>query len=228
MRSCLFLLISLVGLHACPVAAALPGEVEIAYELTRNGSPLADIVRRLQHASGSYQITENWKGRGLFALRGNIKLSSRGVVTPEGLRPLEFVDERSGRDTERATFDWTAKTATLQYQGPAKTVPLPAHPTDELASLFGFAFHGSRQKEVLLDVINGRGISDRVFRNEGRERLKTPAGEFDTVKLVRRKDDGDRAEIFLAADRHMLPVRVLIVSKDGTRLDQLAVKISDR
>src|SRR3954468_9249755 len=76
MRSCLFLLISFVALHACPAAAAPPADVEIAYELTRNGSPLADIVRRLQHASGSYQIMENWKGRGLFALRGNIKLSS--------------------------------------------------------------------------------------------------------------------------------------------------------
>jgi negative regulator of sigma E activity len=58
--------------------------------------------------------------------------------------------------------------------------------------------------------------------------VKTPAGEFDALKLVKRKvNPEDRStEIWLAADRHDLPVRILIVEKDGTRLDQVAVKIS--
>ena len=60
--------------------------------------------------------------------------------------------------------------------------------------------------------------------------MKTPAGEFDALKLVKQKDNPqDKAtEIWLAADRHYLPVRILVVDKDGTRLDQLAAKISPK
>jgi hypothetical protein len=155
-----------------------------------------------------------------------VKRLSRGEVRAEGLRPLEYSDERSGRDPERASFDWKAKTVTYQYKGPATTIPLPAHPTDDLASLFGFSFNPPREAQVLLDVINGRGVSDRIFKNEGHEKIATRAGEFNALKLVRRKEGSERAEIWLAADRDYLPVRILIVDKKGTRLDQVLTKIS--
>ena len=75
-----------------------------------------------------------------------------------------------------------------------------------------------------------RELSDRsyVYQAAGRERVKTPAGEFDALKLVKRRDNPqDRAtEIWLAADRNYIPVKVLIVDKDGTRIEQLAVRIA--
>jgi hypothetical protein len=222
MRNWFFLLIS-----CCAIAqAAPPSRLEIAYEMTRNGLALADIVHRFEHGAGTYQVTETWRGRGLFALRGHIRRSSRGAVTEQGLQPLEYSDERSGRDTERASFDWTAKTVTVQYQGDPKVLPFPLHPHDRLAFFYEFAFNPPRGVAVALDVIDGRGISDQLYSIEGGERLKTPAGEFDTVKLVRRKENNERAELWLAKDRDFLPVRLLIVGKDGTRLDQIAVRIS--
>jgi hypothetical protein len=60
----------------------------------------------------------------------------------------------------------------------------------------------------------------------GRERLRTPAGEFDTVKVARQSDERDSAELWLAADRAFIPVRLLVVEKDGTRYEQLATRIS--
>lgn len=222
LRSWSFLLISL----ATAAQAAPPARLEIAYELTRDGSPLASIVQTLEHGAGKYQLTEAWRGRGVFRLWGNIKRSSSGTVSADGLRPLQYSDERTGRDTERAKFDWSAKTVTIQYDGPEKTMPMPAHPSDDLAFLFEFAFNPPREEQIAVDVINGRGISDRIYRNEGRARLKTPAGEFDALKLVRRKEGNERAEIWLAADRGYLPVRILIIAKDGTRLDQVATRIS--
>ena len=38
---------------------------------------------------------------------------------------LEYRDERTGRRTARARFDWQAKTVTMQYQGEPRVVPLP-------------------------------------------------------------------------------------------------------
>ena len=79
---------------------------------------------------------------------------------------------------------------------------------------------------MALDVIDGRGVSDQVYRIEGNERLTLPAGDFDTVRLVRRKESGERAELYLARDRDYLPVRLLVIDKNGTRLDQVATRIS--
>jgi hypothetical protein len=221
MRNLLFLLISVAAYaHASP-----PARFEIDYEMTRNGTPLADIVHRFEHANGNYQIVETWKGRGLYALYGKIKRSSHGSVTQGGLKPLEYSDERTGRDTERAKFDWAAKTVTVQFKGDPKTMPLPPHPHDRLAFFYEFAFNPPRSKEIALDVIDGRGVSDQVYQVENGERLVTPAGEFDTIKLVRRRGD-ERAELYLAKERYLLPIRLLIVRQDGTRLDQVVKRIS--
>jgi hypothetical protein len=221
-RNFLFLLTSFAG----AAQAAPPARLEIAWELTRNGVAVADIVQILEHSAGKYQLSETWKGRGLFALRGSVKRTSRGIVTPAGLRPLEYSDERTGREPERANFDWAAKTVTYQYKGPAKTIPLPPFPHDRLAFMFQFGFKPPRSPQVVLDVIDGRGISDQIYQVGGRDRMTISAGEFQIVKLVRRKEGDERAEIWLAADRDYIPVRILIVTKDGTRLDQVVTRIS--
>jgi hypothetical protein len=92
--------------------------------------------------------------------------------------------------------------------------------------MYQFAFRPPREgAKVVLDVMDGRGISDQIYRVEKSERMTIVAGEFDIVKLVRLKEGDERAEIWLAADRSYVPVRILIVTKDGVRLDQVATRI---
>src|SRR3954462_5498171 len=69
MRSLLFLLISAAG----AAAAAPPPPLELGYEVSRNGSTIAEIVQNLEYGNGRYQLTESWQGRGLFRLLGNAK-----------------------------------------------------------------------------------------------------------------------------------------------------------
>jgi Protein of unknown function (DUF3108) len=214
---------------ALAARAAPPGHVEVAYEVSKDGTALADIVERLEHGAGRYELVETWKGRGVFALRGAIRRLSRGTVGDEGLRPVEFADERTGRETARAKFDWSAKTLTMQYKGDPQTVPLPPNAQDRLSFLIAFAFLPLGPQPISFSVADGGGVSRYVFDVVGRERVKTPAGEFDAVKLARRKDgpeDRRSTEIWLATARGQLPVRVLITEKDGSRLDQLATRIS--
>jgi len=73
--------------------------------------------------------------------------------------------------------------------------------------------------------MDGRGKSRHVYTVEGTERLRTPAGEFHALRLVRRTDD-EVAEIWLATERSYLPLRVRVTEKDGTRYDQVVVQIS--
>jgi hypothetical protein len=43
---------------------------------------------------------------------------------------------------------------------------------------------------------------------------------------VKRDEDGRSTQIWLDAERSYLPLRVLVVHKDGTRVDQIATRIA--
>lgn len=199
---------------ATAAAAAPPQQVEIGYEITGNGSVLAEVSQRLEHDGRSYRLSETWKGMGILALRGEATRSSEGAVVADGLRPQKFEDTRFGRDTLHVEFDPAARTATLLRQ-------------DQLSFFWTLAFAPPRDV-VTASVSDGKRVATSTYRAAGRERVKTPAGEFDALKLVKRKDNPqDKAtEVWLAVDRQYIPVRILVIEKDGTRLDQVAVKIS--
>jgi uncharacterized protein DUF3108 len=203
---------------------APPRHVELAYEITRNGSLIAEVFYQLEHDGRTYRITETSKGRGILALRGTTRRTSRGMVSAQGLRPVEFTDERSGRDTARANFDWEMKTVTLQYKGEPRTEALSPHAHDRLAWLFDFAF-APRRPEAAFDLYDGRGQSHHVYTSGGREQIKTPLGEFDALRFVR-ANGGERTEIWLASERSFLPLRILVVEKDGTRYEQVTTKFT--
>ncbi len=199
---------------ATAAAAAPPQRVEIGYEIARNGSVLAEVDQRLEHDGRSYRLSETLKGKGIYALRGEATRSSQGAVVSDGLRPQKFEERRPGHETRHAEFD------------PAALTPTPLR-QDRLSLVWTFAFAPPRES-VTLSVADGKRMASHTYRAAGRERVRTPAGDFDALKLVRRKDHPqDKAtEIWLAADRQYLPVRILVIDKDGTRLDQIAVKIS--
>src|ERR1041385_7446090 len=222
MRSWLWLLIS-VGVAA---RAEPPPHLEIAFTLSRNGSAMADVTERLDYAGGAHRLTQTWKGRGNYALLGSARRMSQGSIAQGTLRPREFVDERSGRDTARAWFDWQARTLTMQYQGKRAAEPLPPNAQDRLSFLFALSLVPGQSEAVSYPVADGKALSSHVYRVVGRERIRTPAGEFDTVKVARDGDERERAEIWLAAERAFIPVRLLILEKDGTRYEQLATRIS--
>jgi len=203
---------------------APPAHAELSFETARNGTVLADVHYVLDHDGRTYRVTETTKGRGILALRGTARRTSRGIVSAEGLKPVEFLDERTGRNTARAAFDWEAKTITLQYKGDPRTEPLPPRAHDRLAWLFDFAFAPAR-KEVVFDLFDGKGQSRHVYALAGRERLKTPLGEFEALRYARGNGE-ERTDIWFAVKFDLLPLRILMLEKDGTRYEQVATKIS--
>jgi hypothetical protein len=214
-NTCSILALSLATvLGAAPALAAPPHRVEIAYEISRDGAALAEITERLEHDGRSYRLQETWRGKGLYALRGEAVRSSQGSVAPDGLRPQKFEDRRSGRETKQADFDPAAKTGTLLRQ-------------DRLSFIWTFAFSPPGGPSTV-SVADGKDVKTYTYQPAGRERLRTPAGEFDALKLVKRRDHPqDRVtEIWLAADRNFLPVKILVVEKDGARIEQVAARIS--
>ena len=226
MRNWCFLVLSLAMAAA---RAEPPARLEVAYELQRNGSAIADVVERLEYASGSYQLTETWKGRGFYALLGSARRVSQGTIAGSVLRPREFFDERSGRDTARAWFDWKAHVLTMQYKGERKSEPLQPDGQDRLSFLLALSLlPGSSAQAASYHIADGKGISHHRYQLKGRERIRTPAGEFDAVHVerIREPNEKDTAELWLAAELGYIPVRLLDIEKDGTRYEQLATRIS--
>ncbi len=226
MRSSFWLLISLPVALAAAAQGVPPVRVEIHYELTRNGSTMAEVVERLVHGNGAYELTETWKGRGIYRLLGRATRVSKGDLAAGGPRPREFVDERSGRSTQRVWFDWRAQTATRRYKGEERTEPVPAGTQDRLSFLLALGYLSQKGEPVSLHIVDGRGMSRHTYKPNGRERLATPAGEFNALRLIRRKDDGDVSEMWLAAELGYLPVRIVIVENDGTRYEHMVTRVS--
>jgi hypothetical protein len=199
---------------ACVAQAAPPQRVEIQYELTYNGTPVAEVTERLEHDQRQYKLEELWKGKGILALKGDARRMSRGSIAADGLRPAEFEDKRTGRDAKRLTFEGPDKVPALQRQ-------------DNLSLRWNFAFVPPKG-DVTVRVTNEKGSeSTHTYQVKGRERLRVPAGEFDALRVARKHDQPEKraTEIWFAADRSYLPLKI-VVDRDGTRAEQVAVRIN--
>jgi uncharacterized protein DUF3108 len=222
MRNSFWLLLSV----ALSARGEPPPQLEIAFALSRNGSPMAEVVERLEYGQASYKLTETWKGKGIYALLGTARRGSAGSVAEGTLRPREFYDERSGRDTARAWFDWQAQTLTMQYQGNKASEPLPPDAQDRLSFLFALSLVPGKTDSVSYTIADGKGLSRHTYKVVGRERVNTPVGEFETVKVARQGEERESAQLWLAMERGYVPVRLLVIEKDGTRYEQVATRIS--
>ena len=222
MRNLFLLLISCAGL----ARAEIPPQLELTFSLTRNGSVMAEVTEKLEYSGGKYQLTEIWKGKGLYALLGQARRVSQGTIAQDTLRPREFFDERSGRDTARAWFDWKAQTLTMQYKGNKAAEPLPANAQDRLSFLFALSLVPGKSDAVSYTIADGKGLSRHLYKLSGPERIRVPAGEFTAIKASRQGEDRETAELWLAAERNYIPVRLLVVERDGTRYEQNATRIS--
>src|SRR5947208_16373937 len=110
MRNLFLLLISCAGL----ARAEIPPQLELTFSLTRNGSVMAEVTEKLEYSGGKYQLTEIWKGKGLYALLGQARRVSQGTIAQDTLKPRELFDERCGRHSARDWFDWNAENPTMR------------------------------------------------------------------------------------------------------------------
>jgi Protein of unknown function (DUF3108) len=209
-----------------PAHATPPARVEIAYDVLYNGGPLAEAKHVLEHDGSTYSLSETWRGSGLLALLGEVHRTSRGRITPDGLQPLEYVDMRPHRKTAIARFSWEQRQLTQEFRDGPQVQPLPPHAQDRLSFLFAPAFHAPGTQPLEYNVADGKGVSHYQFDVVGREPLSVPAGDFSALRLDQVDDGGRSTQVWLDAEHSYLPLRVLVVQKDGTRIDQVAARIT--
>lgn len=216
-------------------AAQPPHKVSLTYDVSYDGIVAAELTEVLTHDGKRFSLSAEGRGKGIGALlyHGAAKRSCRGEITNTGLRPLEFRDQRGEKPAAVARFDWARKTLTLEHDGKSETTKMAAPLQDRLSFLYNFAFEPAPDlepgKEIRVTLTDGRGLTRFQYKVAGRELLKTPVGEFDTVHLVKQRENKDDkgTELWFARDRDYLPVRILVVEKDGVRLDQVLTRIEN-
>src|SRR5882672_5046392 len=219
--------VAVLALWAAMVQAVPPERITLTYELKRNGTVLVDVSETLEHDGRTYAITSEGRGRGILALFGVLKRTSRGHITLQGLRPDEFRDERPGGWAVSAKFDWDARSVTQERKGKSETLQMQGTAQDPLSLAYSFAFVPPTGKEYDVVRADGRGLTPFRFAIVGNEKLATPMGEMQTLHIMKVRDGpGDKTtDIWFSVERNFLPVRVLVVDKDGSRVDQVVTRI---
>ena len=162
-----------------------------------------------------YTVTSVTAATGFASLiySGRFVQTSRGQITPRGLVPQEFWDQRGDKHSS-ARFEQGQLTLTSS-RGAPRHFAYPDGAQDALSLLFQLALTAPPPEGLITyTVFNGKKLRDYAYEVRGEETLETALGPLRTLHLARRMNSDGRFEVWLAVDRHYLPVRVLRVD-DG-------------
>jgi hypothetical protein len=209
-------------------ALAAPQNFTVAYHVTRNGQPFADVTETYRQEGGRYKLESITKGIGVYSLFGKRRLVSEGDVTPEGLRPTHF-EQDQGDDPKRkitADFDWAAGILTMVAKGKTKAVALPPGTQDLASYAYQFMFAPPQGDDVQLPVTTGRKLKTYHYRIEARDApVETTAGTYKTLHFVNATEGGDEKQLWLGVDAHYIPVRIVMPDDQGGTLEQVLTSL---
>lgn len=211
--------------------AAAPQEVNASYHVLVNGGHVAVMNETFEARDNTYRIVSESSAVGLLALFENrsLRFVSSGQLTGSGLRPRHFEGKRgeAERRQVRAEFDWEARQLTLAHDGRSETVPLPPDTQDQLSMMYQFMFHTfERPAGLVFPMTNGRKLDHYRYTIHPDVEIDTPLGRMKTLHLVKQREpDQDGTEIWLAPQHRYLRVRMLIHENDGSRYEQIIVKL---
>jgi hypothetical protein len=207
-------------------AATPPTSATADYDLFKDGLHIATVREAYEKNGDHYKIVSDSNPAGLLALfvRTKIKVQSTGTVTAAGLQPEQLDYGRLDDATKNvsAAFDWRARELHLNFDGRRETLPLTAGMQDRLSVMYQFMFLPPEKLTLLeFPMTNGKKVEHYRYELAGRETLSTPLGHMETLHLVKKREAHDNGvEVWLAPDRHLFPVKLLIVENDGTKYEQ--------
>jgi len=194
--------LGLVALLVCPLPRALAetpaplGPLLAEYRLSRDDLEIGRVTVTLDTTpDGGYVYETRTRASGLVALFREDQVIERSEGRWSGLDyvPEHYLYQHRTADTVRELaidFDWARGRATHKVGGSLWSLALPKGTQDKLVqqlALMEALAHGEHR--ISLPVADGGGLKTYSYELQGRERVETPAGDFLTWKLARRKND---------------------------------------
>lgn len=219
--------LSLVLMLLCLNALAAPKNVQLSYELKRNGKLFAYVTENFKQDGKHYNIDSVTKGIGIYALLGERTLSSQGLITKYGLQPMHFESLQSKKASKAliSDFDWQHHVLNMSVKGTPKQEDLPAGTQDLLSVMYQFMFMPPKANKLDLNIAIGKKLSKQQYVVAAAKLLNTKAGNFKAISLTNRQDSQDSKIIYFAQDKQYIPVKVEFVD-DGDKFEQVITKIA--
>lgn len=228
MRLITFLLLP-IFLFGTNLALAFPKNIQLEYDVTREGKLFAKVVEQFSQNGKQYNIKSVTKGVGVYALMGERVLTSSGTVTKTGLKPTHFElhQGKSAKKTLIADFDWAKSLLIMQVKGETRTEKLQPGTQDLASYAYQFMFNPPKKDEVKVTVTTGKKLNQYQYKVLARgTKLDAANKNFKTLHISNQAKAGeDKKQLWLAEDQFYLPVRYLLTDEDGDSFEQTLTKI---
>lgn len=198
----------------------LPARLDLRFQV-RYGLASGEQTLVWVNEGGHYTLTSVVGATGLTGLfyRGRFVQTSRGRITPRGLQPETFWDQR-GDKRSSARFDVAQGQLTLMSeQGAPRHFTYQGEVQDALSLFFQLALTAPPNGQQTYTVFNGKKLRNYTYEVRGEETLETVLGALRTLHVARVADNDGRFEAWLAIDRHYLPVRVVRSDDKGNEME---------
>ena len=222
----------LCGIAQPLFAAESPSRIQANYDVLKGNIKVATITETYTRTRDGYHIDSISRAVGLLALikAETVHITSAGMLTAQGLRPVTFIHERK-LDTKRnarADFDWSANRITLTDRAGQRTLPLSAGTQDRLSAMYQFMFTELKDAATLSsNVTNGSKMNDYSYSVTTGQSVTVPLGTFQATHLITPLLAGKKqTEIWLAAEHANFPYKMVITEPDGGSLTQVLTKIN--
>ena len=213
---------------APPPLNPLPARVDMRFKVTYGVAAGEQTLVWVNESGKHYTVISVAEATGLTGLfyRGQFVQTSRGRITPYGLQPQAFWDQRGDRRSS-AKFDAELGHLTFNpHKGAPRHFSYQGDVQDVLSLFFQLALTvPSTTSELGYTVFNGKRLRDYRYEVRGETMLDTAVGPLRTLHLARLGNNDGRFEIWLAADRHYLPVRVLKSDEKNNEVELLLLSM---
>jgi len=232
------LLVAVILMHGTsPVSAAdrtglIPYKAQ--YSIRKGGFKLADVKIQLQRTGTHYRFISDSETTGLVSMfrSDTIHESSDLEIVNGRIIPKHYFYERKSKKPKKVDlqFDWQAKKVKNSVAGKEWTIDnLPDNTVDkfsiQLAAMLGVQ---TDNKSLRFHYAEKGKLKEYLFTVEGRERVETKLGEYDTIKIkrVRAKKKKRITYSWLAPELGYVLVRMQHVEPDGATLELVLEEFS--
>lgn len=199
--------------NAAPILV-FPERIRLAYRLS---SSVADGIANFswQRTGTHYELNSTIQATGIFVglFVGTFRQTSRGEMTPDGIRPQFFSMQRGDAPVDTAEFNHSKRELKIIKHGETHLFALPPRMQDTQSFLFQLAQDADKLKtaddRLKVALTNARKLYDYQFRLIGQETLQTRMGELLTLHMKSdAADPEDVYEVWLSPKHYYLPVKV--------------------
>jgi hypothetical protein len=216
-------LLAWVGLAAAepPALTSFAAEYAVSYGSLSVGSSHFELRPGTGPGRWVFESRADAQGLARLVASGTLVQTSWLTVDGDQVRPQRFrFDDGSARKHEDAnlSFDWKSGRVSGDAKGQPVDLAVASGTQDPVSSQLSIMVALLAGREPANEpMVDGGKLRDTEVRRERRERVKTPAGEYDTVVYTSRRPGGRRVTwMWLAPDLQYLPVRMEQV-RDGKR-----------